>query len=244
MQCRHGFFICKGINKDDDDRPLFTEAKNVAILATKQLILDIEGQLDSTGVQFLRGNANKDIIFVIDTTGSMGDDIAAVKTYVKGELQRSAKRYGRYILLQHNYSTSTIYIWRFVLETFGDPEVGVPYITSNVDDFLAQVEGIVVSGGGDCPELAISGLIAATSVAYQQATVFFFSDASAKDTEKISQLEFLLSETNTAIQFLLTGSCGFENTYDHLAEFSGGQVFRTSTSELPDLIDVLDNQVE
>ncbi|XP_039372995.1 von Willebrand factor A domain-containing protein 7-like [Mauremys reevesii] len=46
----------------------------------------------------------------------------------------------------------------YVLVPFNDPDVGPVYTTQDVGQFEAAIAGLQVNGGGDCPELALTGL--------------------------------------------------------------------------------------
>jgi alpha-tubulin suppressor-like RCC1 family protein/Mg-chelatase subunit ChlD len=100
-----------------------------------------------------------DVVFVIDTTGSMEDDIDAVKDFTVDFIN----------LLQQSTSS-----YRFALVTYRDfpSHTGDPTdypsrldldFTDDLFDIAAAIDGIQVDGGGDTPESVFSGLITGIS---------------------------------------------------------------------------------
>lgn len=126
-----------------------------------------------------------DFAFVIDQTGSMGDDIAAVKTAANGVVNA---------LYANSTIDARIGIVGFRDNTIGEPTTVILPFTDQ-DDFAARqsaavsaINGISVSGGGDFPETAYDGLLTALDgsmgdwrVGAGVKKVALFTDASAKD---------------------------------------------------------------
>lgn len=48
-------------------------------------------------------------------------------------------------------------IHNYVLVLFHDPEVDPPFISTDPDVFQQELASVTVQGGGDCPEMAMSG---------------------------------------------------------------------------------------
>ena len=86
-----------------------------------------------------------DIMFVFDTTGSMGGAIAAAKTAATGVLNDLAATYGS--------------VFSGVV-TYNDPAPGtiVNNLTGTVATTQASINTLFASGGGDYPELGFSGI--------------------------------------------------------------------------------------
>lgn len=123
-----------------------------------------------------------------------------------------------------------------------------PYVETDPNVLLELLNAIEVGGGGDCPELAIEGLIKAAQVAHPQSTMYFFSDADAKDTEYEPVLQSLLALKQLDINFLLTGTCTKKRQtgslpYVQLADFCGGQIVMAEISDLYSLVGDLSGQV-
>jgi len=97
---------------------------------------------------------------VVDTTGSMGDVIGSVQSNI-GSIVNS-------VVGTPDEPDE------YLLEPFNDPFFGPSTSTSDAPTFLGQVNGLFASGGGDCPELAMHGLLEAVNAADEQSTLFLF----------------------------------------------------------------------
>ena len=141
--------------------------------------------------------------FVIDTTGSMGPDLAGVKATVNGYINS-------------------------VLAAGEVPQLGLVTFKDNVSDrgtmcdleaLRAQINALSASGGGDCPEASNSALVAALSHFPQSTTdlqamggrIMLATDASARDNDLGSQVRFLANDRRVSIDAILTGDCAAED---------------------------------
>jgi hypothetical protein len=133
------------------------------------------------------GAADIDIVFVIDTTGSMGSTISAVKEFAGDLVTKVAAGTASH---------------RFALVTYRDH----PEHTGSADDYPARVEQpfteaaatfqsavdkVTVDGGGDTPESAYSGLKAAIDLPWRpgvKKVVLQLGDAPAHDPEPVTGL--------------------------------------------------------
>ena len=126
-----------------------------------------------------------DLVFAIDTTGSMGDDIDAVKRTANELVNLVASR-----------SSSA----RFGLVTYKDhPSAGgdssdypsrieLPF-TSTASAAVSAINALSVSGGGDTPESVYSGVEGAIGMPWRpgvRKVVLVLGDAPAKDPEPIT----------------------------------------------------------
>lgn len=102
--------------------------------------------LPAAGGEFL------DLVFVIDTTGSMGDDINAVKAEAITVVEA----------IQNERPFSRIGI--VLYKDFGDSYVATTQLPFNYDkdEIVSAIQSITVGGGGDFPEAVYSGIIHAT----------------------------------------------------------------------------------
>lgn len=113
-------------------------------------------------------------------------------------------------------------------------------MSRNFTIILKRLNEVVVRGGGDCPELALTGLRNAIDSGLSNSPAFLFSDASAKDYELYDEVAALIQRKQTNVNFFLTGDCDSRTTpqykvYSKIARTSGGQVFnldRTSVREV------------
>jgi hypothetical protein len=201
-KCGHGGFpwlgCSDGLSKDYDGRPNFGAAKSAATTATEdflKLILDdpsVSGNAKAT--KALMGLKAGTLGFVIDTTASMGDIIGEVQAQVNDIVDSVAgtdQAPGQYLL-----------------EPFNDPTVGPPTTTGDATAFDAAVNALYAEGGGDCPELPMSGLLQAIAASDPGATLFLFTDADAKDDDLAANVDFAAQAKGITITFALFGNCG------------------------------------
>ncbi|TRT86991.1 MAG: VWA domain-containing protein, partial [Microcystis aeruginosa Ma_AC_P_19900807_S299] len=145
-----------------------------------------------------------DFALVIDTTGSMGDDIGAVK--VQGTAIINA-------LFADDTKDARIGIVGFKDTTIGEPTSIILPFTDH-DQFadrkaaaLAALNGIAVGGGGDLPETAFDGLLKAldgTMGDWRPGAgvhrVVLFTDASAKDGSLAGAVAALAANIGATIE--------------------------------------------
>jgi hypothetical protein len=119
-----------------------------------------------------------------------------------------------------------------VLQAFGDPGIGTPFTTANATAFINAVNGLSASGGDDCPELSMTGLLSAINVAGQGATLFLFTDASSKDSALAANVTAAASAKNIQVNMNIFGSCSpIDPVYGQVARQTGGQLFVLQQSE-------------
>lgn len=156
--------------------------------------------------------------FAIDTTGSMGSVINGVKTQVMSIIDSR----------QGTLDEPS----RYILSPFNDPSTGPVTTTSDPLTFKSQVSGLFASGGDDCPELAMAGVYGAVAASDNGGDVFFYTDASAKDSASFGSVLALAQSKQVRINAALFGSCSpYDPTYFKLAEQTGGQVFILNRAE-------------
>ena len=144
-----------------------------------------------------------DFAFVIDTTGSMGDDIGAVKDNANTIINA---------LFDGDTVDARVGVVSFKDNTIGEPtSIILPF--TDQDQFadrkaaaLAAINGITVGGGGDLPETAFDGLLKAldgTMGEWRPSAgvhrVALFTDASAKDGALASTVEALAKDIGATI---------------------------------------------
>jgi hypothetical protein len=222
-KCRHGndetfqvLDTCDGINKDSPSRPHYKEAHDLATEATKRFVNDLilndpSITNNAKAVKALMG-VSTTLGMVVDTTGSMGGIIASVKSNI-GSIVNS-------VVGTPDEPD------QYLLEPFNDPFFGPFTTTSDAPAFLGQVNSLFASGGGDCPELAMHGLLDAVNAADEQSTLFLFTDASAKDSGLFPIVDAAATKKKITINFALFGSCSpIDPAYINTASATGGQVF-------------------
>ena len=217
-KCRHGIPLAcpQGINKDEPGRPNFQAAHDLAITATRHFVNDlILGDPSITNnakaVKALMG-VTTTLGMVVDTTGSMGDVIGSVKTRING--------------IVNGVVGTPDEPDQYLLEPFNDPFFGPPTVTGDAPVYLGQINTLSASGGGDCPELAMSGLLEAVNNVDPKSTLWLFTDASALDSQLYPQIVATALQKQVTIKYGLFGSCSpIDPAYIATAQATGGQVF-------------------
>nr|XP_020024090.1 von Willebrand factor A domain-containing protein 7 isoform X3 [Castor canadensis] len=140
-----------GINKDSTSpsfsphHMLHLQAAKLALLASIQAFSLLRSRLGDRGFsRLLDITPASSLSFVLDTTGSMGEEINA------------AKIQARHIAEQRRGSPMEPV--HYVLVPFHDPGFGPVFTTSDSDSFWQQLNEIHALGGGDEPEMCLSAV--------------------------------------------------------------------------------------
>ncbi|XP_024121753.2 von Willebrand factor A domain-containing protein 7-like [Oryzias melastigma] len=253
-KCSHGGFFDAtssiepkgGINKDTVDSShgyLHMEAADLAIAATSQLLEDIRGASGDREFLQLMGiskGSSKALCFVVDTTGSMGDDIAAVQNVTSTIIDSKVGTEDEPSL--------------YILVPFNDPDFGPLIKTTDAEVFKGYINSLTPSGGGDGPGMSLSGLQLALTGSPPNSEIFLFTDAPAKDKYLKNTVIALIEQSKTVVNFMITNVLGSRRRrqanrsqpqqrnqrmlrsdsqlYRDLAQASGGQVIQVSKNQL------------
>ncbi|XP_032829091.2 von Willebrand factor A domain-containing protein 7-like isoform X3 [Petromyzon marinus] len=241
-----------GINKETLEPELsphhyhHDEAGQVAMIATRDALVNSAGNvLEELGEELFMQLFNLErhsLVYVVDVTGSMGDDIALVRDKTKEMVLKVANK---------TEAPET-----YVLVTFSDPEVYEPFITKDWTEMYQALDSLEVAGGGDCPEMALSALELALQISQPGSDIYLFTDAGAKDeADKKDAVKALFESTDSRLHVFNTGSYCMartqrdlysraseprQNIYETLAALSGGQYILTSKGELADVLGSLE----
>lgn len=199
------------LNKDDDaddvpNRLLFKPAMAEAEQATIDFIDKIREKISEMSpgnedyyLNMLKKNQRK-TIFVIDTTGSMSDDIAGVKNTVNNYIDRIVK---------------SDEAPQLGLVTFKDSVTG-RLRTCDVEEFRAVINGLVANGGADCPEASNQAMLFALYVMIPNThnnwtasggDIIVATDASAGSPELGPKVTRYAKSRGIRINSILTGDC-------------------------------------
>ncbi|XP_054610407.1 von Willebrand factor A domain-containing protein 7-like [Dunckerocampus dactyliophorus] len=187
-----------GINKDTLDSEhgfLHLNAANLAAKATSEILENIRQAVGDTPFLQTLGisrGSGKALGLVIDTTQSMSDDIAAVQNATSSLINSVAGTDDQPL--------------SFILVPFNDPEFGPLMKTADPQVFEGYIDDLSASGGGDEPEMSLSGLRLALMGAPQSSDIFLFTDAPAKDVELKNTVIALIERTQSVVNFLITGT--------------------------------------
>ncbi|XP_003789077.1 von Willebrand factor A domain-containing protein 7 [Otolemur garnettii] len=235
-----------GINKDSTSpgfsphHMLHPQAANLALLASIQAFSLLRSRLgDRDFSRLLDITPASSLSFVLDTTGSMGEEINA------------AKIQARHIVEQRR--GSPMEPTHYILVPFHDPGFGPVFKTSDPDSFWQQLNEIHALGGGDEPEMCLSALELALLHTPPLSDIFVFTDASPKDAFLTNRIESLTQERRCRVTFLVTedpsrvqsrvrrevlSSLRFE-PYEKVARASGGEVIFTKDQHIQDVAAVV-----
>ncbi|XP_055060960.2 von Willebrand factor A domain-containing protein 7-like isoform X1 [Misgurnus anguillicaudatus] len=231
-----------GINKDEitSSHGIYHKrAADLAISATMELLEDIRlAKGNQAFLQLVGMNKTSVLAFVIDTTGSMSDDIEEAKrvsfNIIDSRIE-SAEKPSEYILVP-----------------FNDPDFGPLIKTRNAEHFKEKINLLKANGGDDEPEMCLSGLQLALGGAPPYSDIYVFTDAGAKDLELESTIRARIENTKSRVNFMLTKAFSFRKRryvsrsqrsstrmsrsgmqlYRDLADVSGGQAIEVTKSTL------------
>lgn len=213
----------EGINKDvracdfSPHNGLHGAAVGVAREATKKFIRELRPDMSEAQFKLLLG-VGPTLGMAIDTTGSMGSIISQVKSIATGIVN---SRIGT------DEEPS-----KYILVPFNDPSVGPTTATIDPDQFKSAINSLFASGGGDCPELSMTGMLRAVAASEERGTVFMFTDASSKDGGLAGAVASLAAQKKVKTFPMTFGSCSpIDPGYFRIAEDSGGQLFELFFSE-------------
>ena len=145
--------------------------------------------------------------------------------------------------------------------------MGPVTLTSNAKKVIDAVNNLTANGGGDCPELGMTGLYQALLHCLPQSNLYYFSDADVKDKARKNEVMLLAKEKRVKINFILTGKCSRRKRrhiqrsavlrdshlskrvskrsvegqalYQELATETGGQVLETSKGRVAEVVKVI-----
>ncbi|XP_067319415.1 von Willebrand factor A domain-containing protein 7-like [Anolis sagrei] len=243
-----------GINKETSDPKLsphfhlHKKAAELAIQATKNFFVEGDASLLSmVDENIFRKFFNLEgysLVFVIDTTSSMTDDIAQVKEKSIEIIQR--------------FSTLPDAPFNYIVVPFNDPDHGPAFKTHSVNELKNYISNLNVEGGGDCPEMSLSGLRLALDESLPSSKIYSFTDAAAKDEHLEREVKIKIDSTLSEVNYLLTGTCskrkrrsvtkritrasetGYANIYEEIATYSGGFYVLTTKPELSRVLGVME----
>ncbi|GAA6216347.1 von Willebrand factor A domain-containing protein 7-like [Lates japonicus] len=227
-----------GINKDErrsDNVAFHTAAVNAATAASLQLLEDIRLAVGDNDFLRMMGIARSSVVcFVIDTTGSMSDDIDEARAVV-------------YEIIDSKKGTQDEPS-EYILVPFNDPSFGPMIRTTDPDKMKKEISKLKATGGGDIPEMCLSGLQLALTGAPASSHIYVFTDAIAKDIALKDTIVALIRRTKSTVSFFMTGAsrrrrrsiraASFDD-YKDLALASGGQAIQVSKKQLPEATDVI-----
>ncbi|XP_053712452.1 von Willebrand factor A domain-containing protein 7-like [Synchiropus splendidus] len=229
-----------GINKDSigaSHGSLHFKAAALAVDATAELLEDIRMSVGDRNFLRLMGISQASVLcFVIDTTVSMAGDIAQVTRVA-------------FDMIDHRRGTE-LEPPAYILVPFNDPGFGPVQTTTGADEFKASINRLTFGGGGDIPEMSLSGLLLALTAAPPYSEIFVFTDAPAKDVHLRGIIQALIESTKSTVTFMMTHSGRRwrrsvsrarkdDQLYSDLSGASGGLAINVEKSELHNAMSVI-----
>ncbi|MCJ8733135.1 hypothetical protein PDJAM_G00219630 [Pangasius djambal] len=252
-KCSHGGILDSsrhqaaegGINKDSTS-PLFSphhflhnEAAQLASKATVRVLRDLRDEVGPKSfLRFLSVRQPPALVFVIDTTGSMFEEITAARLRALSIIQARARNHAPGLP------------GTFLLIPFHDPAVGPVLETDDPNEFQQFMENLMALGGGDEPEMCLSAVQLALIHSPPLSEIFVFTDASPKDSHLFSTVKALVLEKQSKVTFLLTEDPSHRekvmskrkrratlspdrfSLYSSLSSLSGGMTIFTTNSDI------------
>lgn len=244
-KCSHGGIFddsaqgVEGINKDSISFDLsphgpeyHRQAVRVALEATKDFIRAFKDdpEVKPEELKLLLG-LGPSIAFAIDTTGSMEDVIAGVRSQAIQILETKLETKDEPIL--------------YILSQIQDPDTGLIESYTDVLEFERAIRSLGSGGGGDCEELAMSAIRNAVQASDEGGSVFAFTDAGASDLILAAEVANLARRKRVKVfPFLFPSECSSSAGFDTVAAASGGKIFSlSSTTEAGDATDLADSMI-
>lgn len=166
------------------------------------------------------GTTGLDVMFVVDTTGSMGDKINQAKQFAAASAARIQALRGRVGLVSYRDAGDS-YIAR----------IESP-LSNTMTDFTAKLQALTASGGGDTPEAALHALkIGMNGLSWQQGATkaaILLTDANYHDPDVVdgtttAEVAKLALEIDPVNVYPVVPTY-YANFYQRLAEPTNGQV--------------------
>lgn len=179
-----------------------------------------------------------DVIFVIDTTGSMSDDIDAVQNDAINIIDAIAAS-------STNWQIGVVTYRDHPSEPYGDSgdytsRIELPF-SSNRSDIVNAINGIQVAGGGDFEESVYSGLMEAIAYPWRDGAkkaIILMGDAPPHDPEPFTgytlastlQAAFDVDPANV-YPIIVGNDAATRQAFQSLADGSSGRLFIADTAD-------------
>ncbi|XP_076061129.1 uncharacterized protein LOC143036957 [Oratosquilla oratoria] len=244
-KCSHGGYFdtsalleaVGGINKDTSSpcfsphHHLHSKAVELAIQATDTYLSQILDVVQNDNYRRLfdlyHGSA---LSLVIDSTGSMSNDLDAVKKQTA--------------LIVANSSPEL-----YILTEYKDPEVGPIVKTDDPDVFLKAVNALRASGGGTLlEEMFWPALEMALDNTPEYGDIFCFTDAGSKEGQMMEGMIARAQQQHSKVNVIYSGRMRYDLTevdeYRRLSELTGGLFIPSDKFDIDEVASIITEGVE
>ena len=215
-----------GINKDTQDCTASPHdqfhhfAAGLAIEATKDYMREIRNLIGNQQMRVLLSQGFPLIGFVVDTTGSMGTEIASVRQQILSIIQTRV-----------SLGLPTQYF----LFPFNDPGFGTITMTDDPNVMINAVNALSASAGGDCPEPINSALLRAFGEFSTGGDILLFTDARPSDNTLTFAVGAFARSAGIRLTSVFSGAndfCPFiDSRFSTMSFDTGGQFWSLLPSE-------------
>ncbi|XP_062606286.1 von Willebrand factor A domain-containing protein 7-like, partial [Saccostrea cucullata] len=252
MTATGGIYKGRSVQSEAPHSNFHRAAAEAAISATQYfLIAPDRGLLSLMGEKVFRDvfgiRSREEVVktsltFVIDVTGSMGSNIREV---IKGT-QKIVNEARDFQFVPGNY----------ILVTFSDPaSLTTGRKTTDPQTMISWRQNLTVSGGDDCPEYALTGLLKGIEMSNKDSKIYIYTDADAKDEELLPQVNARVKEKSVKPIYILTGQFKSSkkfaveqvrpyrkkrsslSVFQAIAEQAGGKVIQTKVELLGAIVE-------
>ncbi|XP_041432234.1 uromodulin-like [Xenopus laevis] len=190
---------------------------------------------DGSHAQTCTPTVTSSLTYLVDTTGSMYNDLQQLSLVNKWILDRTTARF-------------PCGVRQYTMVEFNDPTFGPARVTNSIDAFKTFFNNLTVAGGDDCPELAMNGLKLALEKSPPGSSILLLTDASAKDynvNSILNSIRSLILTKQSQVIFLITGLCSGSNDpkfliYRDIASLSYGHIFQIDLLDLGKVFNYVD----
>jgi uncharacterized repeat protein (TIGR01451 family) len=148
---------------------------------------------------FIPEGIEVDLVFVIDVTGSMQEEMNGVIKALKE------------FIAEIDAETAPL----MALVTFQD-EVKIAAFTQDLNVLVSAIEQLQAKGGGTCPEASVEALLVAIPHTKAGGDILFSTDASPYADAEVEKVIELLRAKGIRFNAMITGDCSQENSWNEL----------------------------
>ena len=144
---------------------------------------------------------NADVALLIDDTGSMEQDILAVRKALNSIIKE--------------FKDSSVVMPRIAILTFKD-DVTQRIVSSDFNQLLSTISRLNASGGGLCPEASVQAMAEGLNLLKDGGQLLLVTDASPHPDTHASEIQAVMQTKSATLNVMLSGRCPTDNVSDPL----------------------------